>query len=413
MSLNMYLGEVQSQTQSMNAVCTATIQGMEQAIQSIDAFATDTVLQGQTYSSAKSFFVQTFRPLAQGIIYLCEELIRQNNAFPSQFQSQVASTDVIEHEILEQIREIDRMKTSMEAVNQAMPMPGMDAVVNLFIVMRQKLQEKLDHLYQFNQTSSNNYSTAIQLAASIAAGLAEVQSGKGFSALTGIFSVKELNMEWAVAIHKKTEDKVHEKEVAKKKAQAVVKKDVEYLKGSIEKKEGDRFGLKAEGAIMKSTNKITDKSKFTFKAGSGSAEFNLPYSLDTIKEDVLKKDMIGIKIEGAVAEESIKIDTSSKFGEDLTLTSKQGTASYVYGFEGYTFKSETLIALQTYEAEITKIKIPDYIPVLGDYDISVKGEIIIGGYGYRFRVGEESGFSATSPNGYGGGVSFKFEKEAR
>ena len=47
MSLNMYLGEVRSQTQSMNAVCTATIQGMEQAIQSIDAFATDTVLQGK------------------------------------------------------------------------------------------------------------------------------------------------------------------------------------------------------------------------------------------------------------------------------------------------------------------------------------------------------------------------------
>ena len=55
MSLNMYLGEVQSQTQSMNAVCNATIQGMEQVIQSIDAFAIDTVLQGQTYSSAKSF----------------------------------------------------------------------------------------------------------------------------------------------------------------------------------------------------------------------------------------------------------------------------------------------------------------------------------------------------------------------
>ncbi|MED3368424.1 hypothetical protein P4392_16595, partial [Bacillus thuringiensis] len=69
MSLNMYLGEVHTQTQSMNAVCTATIQGMEQAIQSIDAFAIDTVLQGKTYSSAKSFFVQTFRPLAQGIIY--------------------------------------------------------------------------------------------------------------------------------------------------------------------------------------------------------------------------------------------------------------------------------------------------------------------------------------------------------
>ncbi len=160
------------------------------------------VLQGQTYSSAKAFFVQTFRPLAQGIIYLCEEVIRQNGAFPSQFQSQVASTDVIEQEILEQIREIDRMKTSMEAVNQAMPMPGMDAMVNLFIVMRQKLQEKLDHLYQFNQTSSNNYSTALQLATSIAAGLAEVQSGKSFSPVSGTFSTQGLNMDWTGPIQK-------------------------------------------------------------------------------------------------------------------------------------------------------------------------------------------------------------------
>ena len=49
MSLNMYLGEVQAQTESMNAFCNATIQGMEQIIHSIDAFALDTVLQGQTY----------------------------------------------------------------------------------------------------------------------------------------------------------------------------------------------------------------------------------------------------------------------------------------------------------------------------------------------------------------------------
>ncbi|PEU03192.1 RNase A-like domain-containing protein [Bacillus cereus] len=205
MSLNMYLGEVQSQTQSMNAVCTATIQGMEQAIQSIDAFTSDTVLQGQTYDSAKAFFAETFRPLAQGIIYLCEELIRQNDAFPSQFQSQVASTDVIEQEILEQIREIDRMKASMEVISQAMPIPSMDAMANLFIAMRRKLQEKLEHLYEFNQTSSNNYATAIQLAASIAAGLAEVQSGKGFSAASGTFSTQGLNMEWNTSIQAITE----------------------------------------------------------------------------------------------------------------------------------------------------------------------------------------------------------------
>ena len=212
MSLNMYLGEVQNQTQSMNAVCTATIQGMEQAIQSIDAFAIDTVLQGQTYDSAKAFFVQTFRPLAQGIIYLCEELIRQNDAFPSQFQSKVASTDVIEQEILEQIQEIDRMKASMEAIIQTIPIPGMDAMANLFTAMRKKLQEKLDHLYEFNQTSSNNYSTAIQLAASIATGLAEVQSGKGFSPVSGTFSTQGLNMEWTTSIQSITEERARQAE---------------------------------------------------------------------------------------------------------------------------------------------------------------------------------------------------------
>ncbi|KFN03705.1 cytoplasmic protein [Bacillus clarus] len=198
MSLNMYLGEVHTQTQSMNAVCTATIQGMEQAIQSIDAFAVDTVLQGQTYSSAKAFFVQTFRPLAQGIIYLCEELIHQNDAFPSQFQSQVATTDVIEQEILEQMRGINRTKASMEGISNVLP--SMQAMVNIFDEMERKLHEKLEHLYQFDYNSSSNYDTAIQLASSIVQGLAEVQSGKGFSLASGTFSTQGLNMDWAAPI---------------------------------------------------------------------------------------------------------------------------------------------------------------------------------------------------------------------
>ncbi len=44
-----------------------------------------------------------------------------------------------------------------------------------------------------------------------------------------------------------------------------------------------------------------------------------------------------------------------------------------------------MIVSRNISSRNTKIKIPDYIPVLGDYDRSVKGEIIIGGYGYRFR----------------------------
>ncbi|EMI9089206.1 hypothetical protein COD05_28390 [Bacillus cereus] len=208
MSLNMYLGEVQSQTQSMNAICNATIQSMEQAIQSIDAFAIDTVLQGQTYSSAKAYLVQTFRPLAQGIICLCEELIRQNEAFPNEFQAKVASTDVIEHEIRQQKQEINQSIASIEAIEVLTPMPGVDAIVTVLGAMRKKLEEKLEHLYEFNHSSSNNYSTALQLAASITAGLAEVQSGKGFSPVSGTFHSEKLNMEWAKQIQIIIEEKI-------------------------------------------------------------------------------------------------------------------------------------------------------------------------------------------------------------
>ncbi|UYX55536.1 EndoU domain-containing protein [Bacillus thuringiensis] len=52
MSLNMYLGEVQSQTQSMNAVCIATIQGMEQAIH--EAYSNKRCISGRLYSGKTS-----------------------------------------------------------------------------------------------------------------------------------------------------------------------------------------------------------------------------------------------------------------------------------------------------------------------------------------------------------------------
>lgn len=208
MGLNMYLGEVQAQTESMNAFCVATIQGMEQVINSIDAFVGDTILQGKTYDTGKTFFAQTFRPLAQGIIYLCEELIRQNNSFPNDFQSQVATTDVIEQEIREQIREIDRMKADIEGTSNTLP--GMQVMVGIYNTMKQKLQEKLEYLYEFNYVSSSNYDTALQLATSIAQGLAEVQSGKGFSPASGTFSIQDLNMNWTASIQKITEEKARE-----------------------------------------------------------------------------------------------------------------------------------------------------------------------------------------------------------
>ena len=262
MSLNMYLGEVQSQTQSMNAICNATIESMEQAIQSIDAFAVDTVLQGQTYSSAKAYLVQTFRPLAQGIICLCEELIRQNEAFPNEFQAKVASTDVIEQEIREQIRGINQSITSIEAIEVLTPMPGVSAIVTVLGAMRKKLEEKLEHLYEFNHSSSNNYGTALQLAASITVGLAEVQSGKGFSSVSGTFSTQGLNMNWVSSIQGIIE------ETAQKNNQSI--KDIE-TNNIIEEKSPVRNAWDDAADSIVGTFETAKKMWEAIQRGSGKA----------------------------------------------------------------------------------------------------------------------------------------------
>ncbi|MCU5022169.1 T7SS effector LXG polymorphic toxin [Bacillus cereus] len=280
MSLNMYLGEVQSQTQSMNAICNATIQSMEQAIQSIDAFAVDTVLQGQTYSSAKAYLVQTFRPLAQGIICLCEELIRQNEAFPNEFQAKVASADVIEQEIREQIRGINQSITSIEAIEVLTPMPGVSAIVTVLGAMRKKLEEKLEHLYEFNHSSSNNYSTALQLAASITAGLAEVQSGKGFSPVSGTFSTQGLNMDWVSSIQGIIE------ETARKNDQSI--KDIE-TNNIIEEKSPVRNAWDDVADGIVGTFETAKKMWEAIQRGSGKA--------------------IGDEIESAIALSNMDIET--------------------------------------------------------------------------------------------------------
>ncbi|MCU5324540.1 LXG domain-containing protein [Bacillus cereus] len=412
MSLNMYLGEVQNQTQSINAVCAATIQGMEQAIQSIDAFAVDTVLQGQTYSSAKSFFVQTFRPLAQGIIYLCEELIRQNNAFPSQFQSQVASTDVIEQEIREQIQEINQSIASIEMMNAVTPMPGIDALVAVLVEMRKKLEEKLEHLYEFNYTSSSNYDTALQLASSIAAGLAEVQSGKGFNALTGLFSVKELNMEWTVAIQKKSEDKVHAVQIEKE----AVKNDWFLMdsKEVKEKAEETANGVATvTGVVVKGIGSIINGKKyeksFTEEKGYGGIFIkgltleaepfvsSRTYDRFDVKDKEKREQTYGPMVGFTVAQAGIEQENIKGFGIGAEAKVALATAELGAHVENGNLHIGAEATLVKYESAI---KIP--IPFM-DKKLQIGGSASLGTLGGSFEAGK-SGFKFHAPFGPGVGL---------
>lgn len=196
----MYLGEVDAQTASITDICNQLIQGMEQVIVSIDTFTGDVLLKGATYDSAKIYFSQTYRVIARGIILLCEELIRQNKLLPANFRAEVASIDIIEDELKEQIREVARIQTDMEDMsNQLIPLQPM---VALFADMKRKLEKKLADLYTYNSVSSSYFDDAIHLAESVVKGLASVKGSSGFSATSGTFSTMGLDMSWQTGIQK-------------------------------------------------------------------------------------------------------------------------------------------------------------------------------------------------------------------
>lgn len=194
MSLSMYLGETDIQRNSMNAICIEIIQSMEQTRSSIYAFNRALLLQGKTYSSAKSYLTDIYLPLNQGIIYLCEELIRQNDNYPNEFRTQVATTDVIEQDVIEQIHEINK---SIEALRDStVVLPFQTIMIQIYIRMKQKLQEKLDTLYTYNSSSSSNFDTAVSLANAVMTGLQQVQGGNGFNSENGTFQTNKMDLSW-------------------------------------------------------------------------------------------------------------------------------------------------------------------------------------------------------------------------
>src|SRR5699024_5562337 len=194
MSLNMYLAETDDQTNSSNTIHIEIIQSMEQVMDAIDSFAGATLLQGKTYNTAKAYMSVVFRPLAQGIINLSEELIRQNSNYPNDFRSQVATTDVIEDKVKMQIDKINDLIDKVEPVNDALPV--LNPIISIYQDMKRTLERKLEHLYEFNTATSDNYDLALELADNVLEGLNQVHNNNGFNSKDGTFSTEKMDLDW-------------------------------------------------------------------------------------------------------------------------------------------------------------------------------------------------------------------------
>ncbi|MFD2385893.1 T7SS effector LXG polymorphic toxin [Enterococcus rivorum] len=201
MSINMFLGEVRSQSNSATQMANAYSDGMIHIRSSIDQFL-NAPLSGKTYDSAKRYFSTVYPPLANAVTMLCESLTEAHRKFPEEFEAQVASCDVQEDELIEDIQRarniiiqqsnvLDRLKEPNQFLEQSI-MRMQDVV--------QKLQQKLDKLRAFNAQSSSIFSEVEAAQQLVDQALAEIEGGSSWNASTGTFDLNKMNLKWITPI---------------------------------------------------------------------------------------------------------------------------------------------------------------------------------------------------------------------
>src|SRR5699024_1970549 len=107
----------------------------------------------------------------------------------------VASTDVVETEIREQIEEINRIINNIQELDDILPLFQMKIII--YEQIKRSLEQKLSDLATFNMTSSSNYDVALQLASSVSEGIQDIQDGNAFNKQTGIFDTANMDLGWA------------------------------------------------------------------------------------------------------------------------------------------------------------------------------------------------------------------------
>ncbi|WP_314065284.1 T7SS effector LXG polymorphic toxin [uncultured Vagococcus sp.] len=219
MSVDMYVSSSQSQASSVAAICRQQKQGYEQLQRAINDFVVGSPqLQGAAYDSAKQFFNAVLMPLSKGGILLSEAVMEACQKFPEEYMASVDSGDLKESDLREKIDQLNRQMSELSDLHDrlqsmlyrqqqegaldgsiASRMSGAHSLMATYGRAKQKLQEKLDKLLDFNGRSPDIFSEIDGLKQ-------DVETGTGVANVSwnsslGTFTMpKSDKMGWATAI---------------------------------------------------------------------------------------------------------------------------------------------------------------------------------------------------------------------
>src|SRR5699024_12361234 len=119
------------------------------------------------------------------------ELIRKNRNDCDDCRSQISNKYVIDDKVQMQIEKINDLIEKVEPVNEALPV--LNPIISIYQEMKRTLERKLEHLYEFNTATSDNYDLALELEDNVLEGLNQVHNNKDFNIKDRKFTTEQKN----------------------------------------------------------------------------------------------------------------------------------------------------------------------------------------------------------------------------
>lgn len=204
MSIDMYLGDSQSQANSTQTMIQEEIRAYEELERSLTDFESSAEsLKGKAYDSARNYSARVLRPLAHGGKLLSEAVGKTVKQFPEFYVIQVANESLKESDLEADIQKLDALITTTKAsmLSSALVAPALVAghqkMLDILNEARRVLQEKLQKLRAFNLSSPQIFSEIEILKNLLDIGLSQLSTG--WDANKGVY-VLPANLTWATQL---------------------------------------------------------------------------------------------------------------------------------------------------------------------------------------------------------------------
>ncbi|WP_241234761.1 LXG domain-containing protein [Enterococcus mundtii] len=221
MSIDMYLNDSLTQATSARHFCQKQVTDYQNLQQAITQFTLQTPnLQGKTYDAAKAYFSQVLYPLVQGGILLSKAVEKAAKRFPQQYIEQVDSISLKQSELEAQIRQMNQYITQAEGIRQLLLSPHMPEehqsfqlnqntlLLTMYHDLKHKLEEKLQKLLAYNQSSALFFTEIKSLEQAVNQGLAQTKTA--WNSQTKTFSIPK-DLSWITTIQDKWQQAENEK----------------------------------------------------------------------------------------------------------------------------------------------------------------------------------------------------------